>query len=83
MADIGAPELLIIAAVIMILFGSKRLPDAARSLGRSLRILKSEIKGLDTDDTAAPPAAAPAAVTVAPVAAEPAPAAPPAGAAAR
>jgi sec-independent protein translocase protein TatA len=32
------------------LFGAKRLPDAARSLGRSLRIIKAETKGLVDDD---------------------------------
>ncbi len=39
---------LIIVAVV--LFGSKRLPDSARSLGRSLRIFKSEMKELNKDD---------------------------------
>lgn len=39
-------KILIIAAVVLILFGSKKMPDAARSLGRSMRILKSEIKDM-------------------------------------
>lgn len=39
-------ELLIVAVVVLVLFGSAKLPDAARSLGRSLRILKTELKGL-------------------------------------
>jgi sec-independent protein translocase protein TatA len=34
----------------VLLFGAKRLPDAARSLGRSLRIIKAETKGLADDD---------------------------------
>ena len=42
-------HLLIVAAVFVVLFGSKRLPDAARSLGRSLRILKAETRGLRDD----------------------------------
>jgi sec-independent protein translocase protein TatA len=50
--DIGWPEILIIALVILVLFGSKKLPDAARSLGRSMRILKTEVKGLHDDDQA-------------------------------
>jgi sec-independent protein translocase protein TatA len=50
MAGLGWPELLLIAVVIMVLFGSKKMPDAARSLGRSLRIFKSETKGLVNDD---------------------------------
>ncbi len=36
--------------VLILLFGAKRLPDAARGLGRSLRILKAETKGLAEDD---------------------------------
>jgi sec-independent protein translocase protein TatA len=65
MGDIGWVEILIIAVVILILFGSKKMPDAARSLGRSLRILKTAVKGMHDDDekpTAAttPPAELPA-----------------------
>ncbi|HVX68373.1 MAG TPA: Sec-independent protein translocase subunit TatA [Mycobacteriales bacterium] len=54
--DIGWPEIAIIAVVILVLFGSKKLPDAARSLGRSMRIMKTEIKGLHEDDKPAAPA---------------------------
>lgn len=43
-------SLLILALVAMILFGAKRLPDSARSLGRSLRIFKSEMKELNKDE---------------------------------
>ena len=43
-------KILIIAVVVIVLFGSRKLPDAARSLGRSMRILKSEIKDLHEDD---------------------------------
>ncbi len=43
-------EWLIILVLILLLFGAKRLPDAARGLGRSLRILKSETKGLHDED---------------------------------
>ncbi|MGH8888312.1 MAG: Sec-independent protein translocase subunit TatA [Acidothermaceae bacterium] len=39
--------IIVLAAVV--LFGGKRLPDAARGMGRSLRIFKAEIKGLDDD----------------------------------
>ncbi|MDP2013029.1 MAG: Sec-independent protein translocase subunit TatA [Actinomycetota bacterium] len=46
----GAPEILIIVLVIALLFGAKRLPDAARGLGRSLRIFKAETKGLTESD---------------------------------
>ena len=45
-------KILIIAVVVLVLFGSKKLPDAARSLGRSMRILKTEIHELHDDDEA-------------------------------
>jgi sec-independent protein translocase protein TatA len=40
----------VFVVVLVLLFGAKRLPDAARSLGRSMRILKAETKGLADDD---------------------------------
>jgi sec-independent protein translocase protein TatA len=43
-------ELILIVIVIVLLFGAKRMPDAARSVGRSLRIFKAETKGLTEDD---------------------------------
>ena len=42
-------HLIIIVGILVLLFGAKRLPDAARSLGRSLRIMKAETKGLIDD----------------------------------
>jgi sec-independent protein translocase protein TatA len=42
----------VLVVVLILLFGAKRLPDAARGLGRSLRILKAETKGLADDDVA-------------------------------
>jgi sec-independent protein translocase protein TatA len=38
--------------VFVVLFGSKRLPDSARSLGRSLRIFKSEVREMNKEDSA-------------------------------
>jgi sec-independent protein translocase protein TatA len=43
-------HLIVLVVVIGVLFGGKRLPDAARGLGRSLRIFKSEIKQMNDDD---------------------------------
>jgi len=51
MGKLGTPELLIILLLLIVLFGGKRLPDAARGLGRSLRIFKSEIQSDDKDET--------------------------------
>jgi sec-independent protein translocase protein TatA len=45
-------KIAIIAVVIIVLFGSKKLPDAARSLGRSMRILKAEVGSLHEDEPA-------------------------------
>jgi sec-independent protein translocase protein TatA len=42
----------ILAIVVVVLFGYKKLPEAARSLGRSLRIFKTEMKGMTDDDEA-------------------------------
>lgn len=49
MPSLGVPELLIIAVLLVLLFGARRLPDAARSLGRSMRIFKSEVKEMQRD----------------------------------
>jgi sec-independent protein translocase protein TatA len=43
-------HVLIVVVVFVVLFGAKRLPDAARSLGRSARIFKAETQGLLGDD---------------------------------
>ncbi len=42
-------HLLILLLIVVLLFGAKRLPDAARGIGRSLRILKSEVKEMQDD----------------------------------
>ncbi len=50
MPNIGPAELIILVVVLVLLFGAKKLPDAARSLGRSMRIFKSEVKEMSNDD---------------------------------
>ena len=42
----------VLAVLVVLLLGYKKLPDASRSLGRSLRIFKTEIKGMGADDKA-------------------------------
>ena len=44
-------KILIVAVVLIVLFGSTKLPHAARSLGQSMRILKREVQGLHEDET--------------------------------
>lgn len=46
---LGAPEIIIIAVLLIVIFGWKRLPDAARSLGRSARVFKSEVDEMKND----------------------------------
>ncbi|MGI5150661.1 Sec-independent protein translocase subunit TatA [Plantactinospora sp. CA-294935] len=43
-------HIIVLVVVLILLFGAKRLPDAARSLGRSLRIIKAETRSLSEDD---------------------------------
>lgn len=50
--NLGPLEIAIIAIVIFALFGYKKLPDATRAVGRSLRIFKGEMKGMKDDDVA-------------------------------
>lgn len=65
--ELSVWHLALILLAFVVLFGYKRLPDATRSLGRSMRILKSEVKGLHDDEPkqvtgttpVAPPATAP------------------------
>ncbi|GAA2143644.1 hypothetical protein GCM10009760_30290 [Kitasatospora kazusensis] len=61
-------HLVVLVSVVVLLFGSKRLPEAARGLGRSLRILKAETAALREDDGVPPGDGAdrPAAPTAAP-----------------
>ncbi|KOV51092.1 preprotein translocase subunit TatA [Streptomyces sp. AS58] len=71
---LGAPEIILILVVVMLLFGAKRLPGMARSFGQSLRILKSETQAMRKDHADEPQADAHAAAPA------PAPALQPAGA---
>lgn len=66
-------KILIIAVVILVLFGSKKLPGAARSLGQSMRIFKKEVSSLHEDEDQPASTTAPA-VTAAPAGPAPAPA---------
>lgn len=61
-------HIIIIVALLFVLFGAKRMPDASRSLARSLKIFKSEVKDLHSDDDAETPqiVSAPASMTATP-----------------
>jgi sec-independent protein translocase protein TatA len=50
MGSLGAPEIVLIILAVLVLFGYKKLPDASRAIGRSMRIFKGEMKGMKDDD---------------------------------
>ena len=77
MPNLKPMEILLLVVVLVVLFGAKRMPDAARGLGRSLRIFKSEIKGLQDDDAPAEPPTTTTAQQVVPPAIAPVDTAPP------
>ncbi|WP_408910280.1 Sec-independent protein translocase subunit TatA [Corynebacterium kefirresidentii] len=49
--SLGPMEIGLIVLVIVLLFGAKKLPDLARSMGRSMRIFKSEVNEMQSEDT--------------------------------
>jgi sec-independent protein translocase protein TatA len=52
MSNLGPTELIIIAVVVLLLFGAKRLPDTAKALGQSLRLFKKETSNMKEDGEA-------------------------------
>jgi sec-independent protein translocase protein TatA len=50
MFDPSAPHIIILLIVVLLLFGSRRLPGAAKSLGQSMHIFKQSVSGLNPDD---------------------------------
>jgi sec-independent protein translocase protein TatA len=67
MPNLGGWEFVILIGVLVLLFGAKKLPDMARSIGQSARVFKGEMKGLKDDGKGQAPAE-PAASTAPPVA---------------
>jgi sec-independent protein translocase protein TatA len=71
MPNLGGWEFVILIGVLVLLFGAKRLPDMARSIGQSARVFKGEMKGMKNDDPK--PADPPVAGTTPAAGATPAP----------
>lgn len=74
MPNLGGWELVVLLGVLLLVFGAKKLPDMARSIGQSARVFKGEMKGLkddgkvsDAPSTAELPVVAPPVTTVMPV----------------
>ncbi|MET0788592.1 MAG: Sec-independent protein translocase subunit TatA [Cellulomonas sp.] len=80
--NLSAWHVLIVLLVVVLLFGAKRLPDLAKSVGQSMKIFKHEVKDLRDDDapttatSTATPTAPPAPAAVTPIGAPPVVAAP-------
>ena len=53
MGSLSAWHWLVVLGVVVLLFGSSKLPQVARSLGQSARVLKAEARGLREDEAAA------------------------------
>lgn len=51
MPSLGGWEFVILIGILVLLFGAKRLPDMARSIGQSARVFKGEMKGMKGDET--------------------------------
>ncbi len=51
MFDLSPAHILILLLVVILLFGSRRLPGAAKSLGESMHIFKKSVSGLNEDGT--------------------------------
>jgi sec-independent protein translocase protein TatA len=72
--NLGKPEhLLLVLVIVLLLFGAKRLPDLAKGIGKSVRILRDEVKDRDDDRPADSGDDAPPAAKTTPPVAEPAP----------
>ncbi len=62
MPNIGAPELIILLVVLLLVFGPKRLPEMGRSVGRGIREFKDSVSGNEKPEeqrASHPPAEAP------------------------
>ncbi len=68
---LSAPELIIILLIVILLFGAKKLPDTAKSIGESLKIFKKSVRD---DAPPPPPVVEPRQVTAGPEATTPPPA---------
>lgn len=55
MGKIGITELLLILAVVLLLFGGKKIPELMKGMGKGIKNFKDGMKGDDEDPTSGPP----------------------------
>ncbi len=55
MGNIGMPELLVIALIVLVLFGSKKIPELAQGLGKGIREFRKASRELSDDDETSSP----------------------------
>ena len=56
MPNVGAPELIVILVIALLVLGPKKLPEVGRSMGRGMREFRDSLSGNDHDDEPTPPA---------------------------
>ena len=54
MPNVGAPELIVILVIALLVLGPKKLPEVGRSVGRGMREFKDSLAGNDNDDEQTP-----------------------------
>jgi sec-independent protein translocase protein TatA len=67
LGGLGAPELLVLLGVLVLLFGANKLPELAKGSGQALRIFKAEIKEMGDDDVKAAPVQTAPVIETAPI----------------
>ena len=67
MPSLGGWEFVILIGVLVLLFGARKLPDMARSIGQSARVFKGEMKGMKADEQQPDSAQSPLPLAPAPV----------------
>jgi sec-independent protein translocase protein TatA len=50
MPNVGAPELIVILVIALLVLGPKKLPEVGRSVGKGMREFKDSLAGNDSDD---------------------------------
>lgn len=49
LGNLGAPEIIIIALIVLLLFGGKKIPELMRGIGKGVKSFKDGVKGIEDD----------------------------------